>query len=103
MDSVIKDLYEGKLCPIGQYSQLLQRFRKKWRETGASYDGLREKLDTGAEEEMEGFLDKYWELIALELEQSFSNGFTLGVKMMCEVFMLENVEKYLEKLEKGDV
>lgn len=86
MNSIIRDLYEGNLCPSEQSGSTLRRFCKEWEEAGQSYDRLREKMDQEGNEVLERFMDKYSEFVRMELERSFSDGFILGSRLMCEVF-----------------
>ncbi len=86
MNSIIRDLYEGNLYPSNQTGSTLRRFRKEWTQAGQSYDRLREKLNQEEKEVLEMFMDKYSEFVEMELEQSFSDGFMLGSRLMCEVF-----------------
>ncbi len=86
MSNIIRNLYEGNLNP-GQARQSEGHLQGKWERAGHKFDGLQERLDEEARKKLEIFMDEYGELVAQELEQSFSEGFTLGVKLMCEVFM----------------
>lgn len=101
MNSIIEDLYNGDLCPCEQFKPILRRYREKREESFQGYEAFCEKLDKENVKEFEEIMEKHLELVSLEMEQVFSDGFKLGVKMMCEVFMQSDVDKYLEALEKA--
>lgn len=89
MNNLIKKLYEGNLCPMEQSSVILKHCQEK---AGRSFEKLLEKMDEDSKRTLEMFMDAYSEFTALESEQSFSRGFILGIKLMCEVFMQENMK-----------
>lgn len=93
MNSIIKDLYEGNLYPSGQSGSTMRRFCKEWRKAGQSYDRLKEKLDPEGNEALEMFMDMYSEFVGMELERSFSDGFILASKLMCEVFVRQDTDR----------
>lgn len=46
--------------------------------------------------ELRELLDAYTDLFTIEQEEDFSNGFKIGVRMMCEVFGEEYGEEDME-------
>lgn len=101
MNSVIEDLYNGELCPSEQFKPILRHFQEKQENAFKGYEAFCEKLDAEKLKEFDTIMEKHLELVSLEMEQVFSDGFKLGVKLMCEVFMQSDVEKYLGALEKA--
>lgn len=89
MQNILEDLYNGKLRPF------------EWRNCGLAYDELRsenlrllqalcDELDAEKVGELNSIIDRQIEADAMEGEQRFMDGFTLGVRLMCEVFALQS-------------
>lgn len=87
MNSVIENLYNGNLCPCKHYEPILEHYYEKKEEAFQGYESFIKKLDSKNAKEFEIIMDKHLELLSLEMEQNFSDGFKLGVKLMCEIFM----------------
>lgn len=86
MNSVIDDLYKGNFCPDRKYNLILEHHRKKQGEAFKRYQALSEKLEKEYSEELEAVLDDTLDLLAIEMEESFADGLSFGIRLMCEVF-----------------
>lgn len=100
MNRVIEDLYNGNLCPCERFKPILRHYREKREEAFQGYETFLEKLDPNRPKEFDAIMVKHAEVLSLEMEQNFSDGFRLGVRLMCEVFLQEDAENYLEALTK---
>lgn len=102
MNSIIEDLYKGKIYPFEKFKPILHHYKNNKEEAFQGYEEFGKNLDPERRKEFEQILDNHLDLLSLEMEQNFSDGFKLGVKLMCEIFMQDDVERYLELLEKAN-
>lgn len=84
MDKVIDELYEFHM------GKCLDRFVGQYRDDKETvfqgYQELRSQLSAEHAEALDKIMDSQLGQIELELQESFSEGFKLGVKMMSEVY-----------------
>ena len=82
----LRDLYEGNILPSEQgrpkteeYSVLQKNFIKHREE-------FKDKIGSHFNDELQKLMDEQLDIFALELTQTFIDGFRLGAKMIIEVF-----------------
>ncbi len=101
MNSIIEDLYFGRIYPHEQFQPILHHYRQKRDEAFEGFEALMEQLNGEQKADLEAVMDRYYALLPLEMAQNFSDGFRLGVRLMCEALRQEDVEAFLGKLEAG--
>ncbi|MEE0421316.1 MAG: hypothetical protein UDG86_14870 [Lachnospiraceae bacterium] len=89
MKSIIEELYNGDLYPGERYKSIHRRYYQNKEEAFRGYEAFSKKLDEERAEEFKAIMDRHLEVLTLEMEKNFSDGFRLGVRLMCEVFMQE--------------
>ena len=90
MKSVLEKLYNGEIIPLDQYRPVLEEYRIEFLKKEKKFS---EKLSDEQKKQLEILMDDYLNLFPIEMAQEFSNGFKLGVQLMCEVFSGELTEK----------
>lgn len=91
MKSVLEKLYNGEIIPIEQYRPMLEEHRIEFLKKEKQFS---EQLSEEQKKQLEILMDDYLNLFPIEMVQEFSNGFKLGVQLMCEVFSEDlNVKK----------
>ena len=84
METVLEELYNGKIIPFEQ--QRSRRFQEARRQLREKEDAFRGKLEEGLIDELHDLLAEYTRLLSIDMEEDFVNGFKLGTRMMCQVF-----------------
>ena len=97
MKSVLERLYNGEIIPIEQYKPILEEHKNKFLKKEEQFA---EKLNEEQRKQLEILIDDYLNLFPIEMMQEFSDGFKLGVQLMCEVFS-EQADKYFDKTVSG--
>lgn len=83
METVLEDLYNGKIIPFEQArSERFEEARRQLHEKEAAFCG---KLESGLVEELHELLAEYTRLLSLDMEEDFVNGFKLGARIMLQV------------------
>lgn len=99
MKSVLEQLYYGKIFPAEEYKPILREVRKKRKAAERHVEDFLHTLSSEQRFKVERLLTEYATMLDSELAQIFSDGFRLGSRMMCEVFMQQEVEGLLEEEE----
>ena len=90
MGQVLQDLSAGRLIPSEmEESERYKNARIHMREKEDALEEKLNKFDKALVRELRELLDAYTDLFTIEQEEDFSNGFKIGVRMMCEVFGAE--------------
>ena len=81
--TVLADLYNGKIAPYArdrsaQYNEVYQQFQEKRKAFCA-------KLPTDLMDEFDKLMDEHTDLLAIDGEDDFIEGFKLGVRIMEQV------------------
>lgn len=87
MNTVIEELY--KIQIDGRFDEFMEKYRDKKEEAFKGCLALKKQLSEKQAQELEEIMDSHLDILALELEECFSEGFKLGAKLMCEIFMKE--------------
>lgn len=93
MESLLQNLYEGKLAPIEQFEPILKEYKKKWEESLSHDDCFCKKLDPAQQIEFEKLIDEHHNLFPLELSQVFIDGFRLDAQLALVTFCNIQIEK----------
>lgn len=84
--SILEHLYQGTMVPCEKYQTILNQYSDKKDRVYNGYEALLNKLPHPLQEELEQVIDSHYSLLPIEYEQTFIDGFKLGVKMMMEIF-----------------
>lgn len=85
MQSVIKQIYSGDLCPAERSKVCIAEFYTAKNAAVQAHDAFEEKLCQSMKEELDEYLSKESDVTAYHMEQVFSDGFRLGAQLMLEV------------------
>ena len=85
MQSVIKQIYSGELCPTERSNVCITEFYTAKNVAVLAHDAFEEKLCQAMKEELDEYLSKESDVTAYHMEQAFSDGFRLGAQLMLEV------------------
>ncbi len=85
MQSVIKQIYSGELCPTERSKVCIAEFYTARNAALQTHNAFEEKLSQSMKEELDEYLSKELDVTAYHMEQAFTNGFRLGAQLMLEV------------------
>ncbi|MBS4960274.1 MAG: hypothetical protein KHZ62_05595 [Clostridiales bacterium] len=85
--SILEQLYYGVLRPASQHTKKMKQYEIAQKNAASAYESFLTKLPENLKSEFIDTMDRQWKLLPLEDEQSFIDGFRLGIKMMAEVFL----------------
>ncbi len=85
MQSVIKQIYSGELCPAERSNVCITEFYTAKNAAALAHDAFEEKLCQSMKEELDEYLFKESDVTAYHMEQAFSDGFKLGAQLMLEL------------------
>ncbi|RKJ56101.1 hypothetical protein D7Y09_03790 [bacterium 1XD42-1] len=89
MNSVLSDLYEGKIFPAEEYSsksETYQKLRQKYCRCYEDFIKTLQKLDPPLDTEFIRIMNEHLDMVPFEFSETFIDGFRLGARMMIEVF-----------------
>ncbi|MCI9274303.1 MAG: hypothetical protein HFE39_10195 [Clostridiales bacterium] len=86
MKKILEQLYEGELAPHLEFAPTIQQYKENHALAFRSYHAFLEKLPKDLQYEFKQLIDQELSLLPFELEQTFIDGFSMGVRMMAEVF-----------------
>lgn len=92
MKSILTQLYEGKLYPLGANAASSDTYRKIREEHHQRHEDFQKKLeqlDPALPAQFTKIMDDLFEELPLDVSESFINGFCLGAKMMIEIYLNE--------------
>ncbi len=88
-DSILKQLYNGRIYPPEQYHPSSAEYLQKSKKLSEYYENLSSELD-GLAPSLPDKLEQLFilknSLSSTEVEEMYIEGFRLGVKLMAEVF-----------------
>lgn len=87
MNSILEELYNGRINPIDEIMPTLEEYRATF---CAKERVFVEKLDEPLRTEFESLLDDYFTCFPVEMAEEFSRGFKMAVRLVCEIFYGEN-------------
>lgn len=93
MKSILQQLYDGEIAPGDQFKPYLKEYRENWEQIGTTVIEFTKKLTKEQETEFNDLMNKHLSFMPVEMAQVFSDGFKLGVRIMCEVFSTEDMER----------
>ena len=90
MNSVLEDLYFGRIHPCERYSspeesELMERLSECYDKLS---DGLTEEQRVG----LENFKDYLMEISVISEREMFEYGLRLGMRLVMEVFLIDNID-----------
>lgn len=86
MEKILDQLYNGELYPYSKFQITVDEFKVSRDKAFKSYSIFIEKLPEELKEEFDQLIDSHLDLLPLELRQNFIDGFSIGVRMMTEVY-----------------
>lgn len=86
MKSILEQLYQGECYPYSAFKTTIERFKEDRNQAFQSYSTFLEKLPEHLKDEFIHLIDQHLDLLPLDLEQNFIDGFRMGTRMMIEVF-----------------
>ncbi len=84
METVLEDLYNGRLIPFEQ--ERSKRFEEARRQLHQKEEAFSQQLDEDLVDGLHELLAEYTRLLSIDMEEDFVNGFKLGARIMCQVF-----------------
>ncbi|MFR8010205.1 MAG: DUF6809 family protein [Clostridia bacterium] len=84
MNTVLKQLYEGQIAPIRNYSDMLMEARRN----NALYDDFLDQLnaiDTGLSKSFMRILDEQYRIFSNTYATVYTDGMQMGARMMMEL------------------
>jgi hypothetical protein len=85
MKNVLKDLYNGDLCPVGQIVSKNTAYREIGRRISEEMGAWRKRLTEDEYKQLEKLIELRVQTIEMDLAASFEHGFKLGASLMIEV------------------
>lgn len=89
MDSILHDLYHGKLFPSEQYTPPEGKHRKFQEECADRYDNFVKSLEPYQKNAFVRIIDDQFHLMSFDHPDVFACGFQMGAKVMFEVYREE--------------
>ena len=86
MEKILEQLYNGELYPYLNFQTTIEDFKVNRDKAFKSYSVFIAKLPEELKDEFDELIDSHLDLLPLELEQNFIDGFRIGVRMMTEVY-----------------
>lgn len=86
MESILRQLYRGDLDPDEPYEMRMRELTACRAMDTRFSAAFMEKLPESLKDDFITLLDNHLELLPLEMEQNFINGFRLGARLMLELF-----------------
>lgn len=89
VESVLEQLYFGRIYPAEQYAAKGEEYRRLRRENEKHYEEFMEmlsKLDPPLDKRFGEIMDERLDVMLYELPEMFVSGFRLGARIMTEVF-----------------
>lgn len=73
----------------GRFEEVVKPYKENKEESFQGYLALKEKLSEELAWELGEVMDNQLSVCTQEMEAAFEEGFKLGAKLMCEIFMKE--------------
>lgn len=86
MERMLEQLYKGELYPYSKFQTTIEDFKVNRDKAFQSYSAFVEKLPDELKDEFDELMASYLDLLPLELQQTFIDGFRIGARMMTEVY-----------------
>lgn len=82
----LRKLYAGEIVPFENFKDKLDELKEQREYAFKGYEEFLHKLPVDLQDEYKHVLDSHLEVFPLEYEQTFIDGFQLGIKIMIDVF-----------------
>lgn len=86
MERILEKLYNGEISPCDNNRCDDPNYRELCRCSLDETDAFAQRLDQDQREQFDELMEHYLEICYMEKTQSFTDGFRLGARMMCDVF-----------------
>lgn len=86
MESILRQLYRGNLNPYEPYELRMRELTACRAMSTRHSAAFMEKLPESLKDDFIALLDNHLELLPLEMEQNYINGFRTGARLMLEAF-----------------
>lgn len=86
MKSILEQLYNEEIYPYSTFKTTIEQFKVDRDKAFKTYSLFLEKLPEDLKDEFVKLIDNHLDLLPLELEQNFIDGFRIDIRMMSEVF-----------------
>lgn len=89
MYSILEELYNGRINPLDERMPTLEKYRASFCDKEQVFV---QKLDEPLRAEFEALLDDYFTCFPVEMEEEFSRGFKMAVRLVCEIFYGKDIQ-----------
>lgn len=86
MGKILEQFYKGELYPYSKFQTTIEDFKVNRDKAFKCYSAFIEKLPEDLKDEFDELINSHLDLLPLELEQNFIDGFRIGVRIMTEVY-----------------
>lgn len=94
MEKILEQLYNGELYPYSNFQTTIEQFKINRDKAFKSYSVFIDKLPEELKSEFNELIDSHLDLLPLELEQNFIEGFRIGARIIAEVYAAPINSKY---------
>lgn len=93
MDNILKKLYNGELYPYIKCKKNMETLKNSRKKAFLAYDTFQSKLPENMKEEFTRLIKLHMDLLPLEMEQNFIDGFVTGTRLITEIYSDNGNEK----------
>jgi len=86
MKSAIQEIFQGTLIPAEKFETILDSYKEKAKSLDSLVASFYSNLSESQQTDFDNIMDAHLGLVRIELEQSFSDGFKTGIRLMHESF-----------------
>ena len=86
MNSILQDLYNGKIYPEEQGCPQTKEFRIMQKNLSDHQEAFLQKIGSPLDQELQEMIVEQLDVFSIEKTKSFIDGFRLGAKIVIEVF-----------------
>jgi len=92
MKSVIQEIFQGTLIPAERFETILDSYKEKAKNLDSLITPFYRTLSELQQTNFDNIMNVHLELVRIELEQSFTDGFKTGIRLLYEsLVQSENV------------
>lgn len=84
MKRVIQEIFQGTLIPTEQFETVLDSYKEKAKDLDSLVTPFYSTLSETQQTSFDNIISTHLELVRIELEQSFTDGFKTGIRLLYE-------------------
>lgn len=84
MESLLKQLYNGEICPVDEVTPVLREYMEKENAFLNRERLLASKINKELIPELNELVPKLYDLMSEEFAEAFAKGFSMGLRIMAE-------------------